>query len=210
MIRIKQKIDKAEINNYPTVTFSGRIIVIQTEAEAEKAVSYLLAQRMVGIDTETKPAFKKGVVHKVALMQVSTPDTCFLFRLNMTGLCPAIIRLIESKEVMKIGLSLKDDLHNLRMMGDFKEQRFVELQSLAAETGIKEMSLQKIYAILFNEKISKRQRLTNWEADVLNDGQKMYAAIDAWVCLRIYDRLCELKSTGNYELEPLPEPVLIP
>ena len=61
-----------------------------------------------------------------------------------------------------------------------------------------------IYAILFKEKISKSQRLSNWEADVLSDGQKQYAATDAWACLNIYNLLQELKRTGNYEVESLP------
>lgn len=188
----------------PVVVFDGRIIVIQTEAEAEKAMNYLLAQKVLGVDTETRPSFRKGVVNRVALLQVSTPDTCFLFRLNMIGLCPAIVRFLTDDKVLKIGLSLKDDLHNLHHWGEFEARNFVELQSMVGEVGILEMSLQKIYAILFGQKISKRQRLTNWEIDVLNDAQKSYAAIDAWACLKIYDMVQELKTTGDYEVVAAP------
>lgn len=187
-----------------TIVFGGRIIVIQTEAEAEKAMDYLLSQKMLGVDTETRPAFRKGVVNKVALLQVSTHDTCFLFRLNMIGLCPAIVRFLTDEKVLKIGLSLKDDLHNLHHWGEFEARNFIELQSMVGEVGIREMSLQKIYAILFGKKISKRQRLTNWEADVLNDAQKSYAAIDAWACLEIYSLIEELKVTGDYEVVEVP------
>lgn len=187
-----------------SIVFGGRIIVIQTEAEAEKAMDYLLSQKMLGVDTETRPAFRKGVVNKVALLQVSTHDTCFLFRLNMIGLCPAIVRFLTDEKVLKIGLSLKDDLHNLHHWGAFEARNFIELQSMVGEVGIREMSLQKIYAILFGKKISKRQRLTNWEADVLNDAQKSYAAIDAWACLEIYSLIEELKVTGDYEVVEVP------
>lgn len=204
MIQIREKIEKSELGEMPIVTFEGRIIVIQTEAEAEKAMNYLLTQPMLGVDTETRPSFRKGVLHKVALLQVSTPDTCFLFRLNMIGLCPAVIRFLTDDKVLKVGLSLKDDLHNLHLLGDFEAHNFIELQSLVGQVGIREMSLQKIYAILFGEKISKRQRLSNWEADVLNDAQKAYAAIDAWTCLKIYDRVQELQETGDYEVIPAP------
>ena len=86
MIYIKEKIDKAEVSEMEVVTFPGRIIVIQTELEAEKAVNFLLTQPMVGVDTETRPSFKRGATNKVALLQVSTYDTCFLFRLNMIGM----------------------------------------------------------------------------------------------------------------------------
>ncbi len=186
------------------VSFPGRIIVIQTELEAEKAVEYLLRFPMVGIDTETRPSFKRGIMHKVALLQVSTYDTCFLFRLNMIGMCPPVERLLSHPTLVKVGLSLKDDINMLHRLGDFASNNFIDLQNIVGQVGIRDMSLQKIYANLFGQKVSKRQRLTNWEADVLDDRQKEYAAIDAWVCLKIYDRIEELKASGNYEVIPAP------
>ena len=204
MIYIKEKIDKAEVAEMEVVTFPGRIIVIQTEQEAEKAVEYLLRFPMVGVDTETRPSFKRGIMHKVALLQVSTYDTCFLFRLNMIGMCPPVVRLLSHPTLVKVGLSLKDDIHMLHQLGDFAGNNFIDLQNIVGQVGIRDMSLQKIYANLFGQKVSKRQRLTNWEADVLNDPQKQYAAIDAWVCLKIYDRIEELKASGEYEVIPAP------
>ncbi len=186
------------------VSFPGRIIVIQTELEAEKAVEYLLRFPMVGIDTETRPSFKRGIMHKVALLQVSTYDTCFLFRLNMIGMCPPVERLLSHPTLVKVGLSLKDDINMLHRLGDFAGNNFIDLQNIVGQVGIRDMSLQKIYANLFGQKVSKRQRLTNWEADVLDDRQKEYAAIDAWVCLKIYDRIEELKASGEYEVIPAP------
>ena len=202
MIYIKEKIDKAEVAEMEVVTFDGRIIVIQTEAEAEKAVNYLLANPMVGLDTETRPSFKRGTMNKVALLQVSTYDTCFLFRLNMIGMCPPIVRLLSHPTLVKVGLSLKDDIRMLHHVGEFAGNNFIDLQDIVGQVGIRDMSLQKIYANLFGQKISKRQRLTNWEADVLNDAQKAYAAIDAWACLKIYDRIEELKALGGYKVIP--------
>jgi ribonuclease D len=204
MIYIKEKIDKTEVAEMEVVSFPGRIIVIQTELEAEKAVEYLLRFPMVGIDTETRPSFKRGIMHKVALLQVSTYDTCFLFRLNMIGMCPPVERLLSPPTLVKVGLSLKDDINMLHRLGDFAGNNFIDLQNIVGQVGIRDMSLQKIYANLFGQKVSKRQRLTNWEADVLDDRQKEYAAIDAWVCLKIYDRIEELKASGEYEVIPAP------
>lgn len=204
MIRIKEKIDKAEVAEMEVVTFPGRIIVIQTEQEAEKAVEYLLRFPMVGVDTETRPSFKRGIMHKVALLQVSTYDTCFLFRLNMIGMCAPVVRLLSHPTLVKVGLSLRDDIHMLHQLGEFPSNNFIDLQNIVGQVGIRDMSLQKIYANLFGQKVSKRQRLTNWEADVLNDAQKTYAAIDAWACLKIYDRIEELKASGEYEVIPAP------
>ena len=197
----------------PKVLLPGRIFVIYTESEAEKAVAYLKDQRIVGVDTETRPSFKRGTTHKVALLQISTQDTCFLFRLNRIGMPDSLQEFLMS-DTLKIGLSLKDDFNSLRKRQDMHPDRgnWIELQEYVGKFGIEDRSLQKIYANLFGEKISKNQRLSNWEADVLSEGQKLYAATDAWACVEIYNCLSELESTGNYEIiqnEPIESTVTI-
>ncbi len=199
---LKRKITKEEIQKMPLVSFEGRIIVIQTEADAIKAVSYLKTFPLLGIDSETRPSFSKGQTHKVALLQVSTDECCFLFRLNMIGLPPALISLLEDEKVVKVGLSLHDDFMMLHKRAEFKQKSCVELQDMIPQLGIKELSLQKIYAILFGEKISKSQRLSNWESEILSDKQQMYASIDAWACIQVYRQLLMLKRTSDYDLEP--------
>ena len=197
----------------PKVLFPGRIFVIYTESDAEKAVAYLKDQRIVGVDTETRPSFKRGTTHKVALLQISTQDTCFLLRLNRIGMPDSLQEFLMS-DTLKIGLSLKDDFNSLRKRQDMHPDRgnWIELQEYVGKFGIEDRSLQKIYANLFGEKISKNQRLSNWEADVLSEGQKLYAATDAWACVEIYNCLSELESTGNYEIiqnEPIESTVTI-
>lgn len=197
---IYSKFNKKDIKALPTVTFPGRIITIMTEGEAERAVNYLLAGDIVGVDTETKPSFRRGEQHKVALLQASNRDTCFLFRLNLTGITPAIKRFLEDRTVKKIGLSWHDDLRGLKSRTEFTPGWFIELQDMVPQIGIEDMSLQKLYANLFHQKISKRQRLSNWESPILDDKQKQYASIDAWACIRIYEKIEELRQTGNYKL----------
>lgn len=193
---IKEAFDKKEIGALPVASFEGRIIIVQSETESDKAVSYLLSQQILGIDTETRPSFRKGQTHQVALLQVSTVDTCFLFRLNMIGITESIKRLLEDCSVIKVGLSLKDDMHQLSKRADFTPGMFIELQNEVKKMGIKDMSLQKIYANLFSKRISKGQQLSNWEADTLTPQQKAYAATDAWACIMIYNELNELKRNG--------------
>ena len=166
---LKRTISKEEVKEMPKAAFPGRIHVIQTESEAQKAVAYLQSQAILGIDSETRPSF---------------------------------IELLEDPKVIKVGLSLKDDFMMLHKRAPFNQQACIELQEYVRPFGIQDKSLQKIYGILFSEKISKSQRLSNWEADVLTDAQKQYAATDAWACLNIYHLLEELKRTGNYELAP--------
>lgn len=193
---LKSNIDKALIADLPIIQFDGRIIVVQTAEEAARAVSYLETFPIIGIDTETRPSFAKGKSNPVALLQVSTNDTCFLFRLNTIGLTPDIARLMQEEHPVKVGLSLKDDFSRLHGRGRFEQHGYVELQDYVATLGIEAMSLQKICALVFGRKLSKAQRLTNWEADVLTDAQKVYAATDAWICVQLYNRLEELRASG--------------
>ena len=198
--QLHKKFDKSKISSLPRVVFDGRIHVILSRAQAEKAVNYLLSQPILGLDTETRPCFSRGTTHKVALLQVATHDTCFLFRLNIIGMTPAVQRLLEDTTIPKIGLSWHDDLNSLHGIGQFTPGLFIDVQHLVREIGIEDLSLQKLYANIFGRFISKNQQLTNWERDVLTDKQKQYAAIDAWACIQLYEELERLKQTGDYEL----------
>ena len=177
---IYSKYDKTKIGTLPRVLFEGRIVVVLNEREAEKAVSYLLSQKILGVDTETRPSFRRGHINQVALLQVSSHDICFLFRLNLLGMSPSVKHLLEDTVVPKIGLSLRDDLCMLHRLGEFETGQFI--------------------ANFFGLRVSKRERLTNWEADVLTDKQKLYASTDAWTCIMLYEELMRLEETNDYEL----------
>lgn len=194
------KYDKTKIQTLPRVVFEGRIVVVLTAAEAEKAVDFLLTQPILGVDTETRPSFRKGRVNQVALLQVATHEVCFLFRLNLIGMASAVIRLLEDTKVPKIGLSLHDDLMMLERRGSFKRGNFIDLQQKVKEIGVEDMSLQKLFANFFGQRITKREQLSNWEIDILKDKQKVYAATDAWTCILLYEELIRLEQTGDYEL----------
>lgn len=199
-------ISKEQVSALPVVHFEGAITLIDNEADVAAAVSEIRAAGLVGFDTETKPNFRKGMTNKVSLIQVSTEDRCFLFRLNRTGFCPALRELMECDDVIKVGLSLKDDFHVLHKVGEFDQANFVELQEMVKRYHITDASLQKIYAILFGQRISKSQRLTNWEAQRLTPAQMTYASIDAWACQRIYKLLTSggfIPEDSPYRHEPL-------
>lgn len=206
MMRILySKFNKEAIHELPQVLFTGRIIVITSEKKAEKAVDFLLKQSILGVDTETRPVFRKGQSYKVSLLQVATHDTCFLFRLNILGITPSIKRLLENTETKMIGLSWHDDLLALHKRSDFKKGNFIDLQDIIGDLGIKDLSLQKLYANLFRQKISKRQRLTNWNNETLSEKQKQYAATDAWACIQLYEEIMRLKESGDYQLVEVEE-----
>ena len=196
MKEIFDKYDKALLASLPRVIFDGRIEVIVSERDAERAVKFLMKQLILGFDTETRPSFSRGKMNKVALLQVSTNDVCFLFRLNRIDIPQCLVRLLEDKKITKVGLSWHDDLRALNGRKSFRAGTFVELQDMAGQMGIVDISLQKLYANIFGQKISKGQRLTNWEADDLTEAQKKYAATDAWACIRLYEEMQRMQREG--------------
>ena len=188
MLNFRESISKEEINSLPILEYEGRnIVLVDTLSKLKTTIEVLKNEEVLGFDTETKPSFEKGKMNKVALLQLSTADTCYLIRLNVLGMQNPIIEILSSEKPLKIGLSLKDDYKMLNRRRSFKPAGFLDLQSVIGKFGIKDLSLQKIYAIMFNMKISKSQRLTNWQAPNLTLQQQKYAAVDAWACMDIYN-----------------------
>ncbi len=203
---LQLSISKLQLAELPKVTFPGTISVIEHRTQALEAIAWLSKQKIVGFDTETRPSFRKGRMNNPALIQVSTARRCFLFRINKLGMIPELLKFFESEKVKKVGLSLKDDYQALRRVEPkFTPGGFIELQDYVKQYHIVDASLQKIYGIIFGKRISKSQRLSNWEADKLSEAQQIYAAIDAWASLRIYQTLESGKfdpEKSEYKLTP--------
>jgi ribonuclease D len=199
----RAKITKEEVNQMPVVVFEGKITLVDDLSKIQPAIEELRKSRIVGIDTETKPSFARGTHYKVSLVQISTLDHCFLFRLNKIAFPKALAEFLADEEVKKIGLSLRDDFSGLNKHHAFKPANSIDIQIIINSYGILELSLQKIYAILFGGKISKSQRLTNWENTELTEQQQRYAATDAWASLKIYLQLMNENKLSKKELEQL-------
>ena len=199
----KTKITKEEVNLLPVVIFEGKITVVDDLSKIDPAIKELRRSIIVGLDTETKPSFTRGTHHKVSLVQISTLNHCFLFRLNKTNFPTALADFLADESVRKIGLSLRDDFSGLIKHQVFKPANFVDIQTIAQNYGIMELSLQKVYAILFGKKISKSQRLSNWESPELTEQQQRYAATDAWASLQIYLQLMTEKKLTKIEIEKI-------
>lgn len=191
----KKTIDKEEIKLYPPFIFSGEVSVINDPQQVSQAVNDLSRHRALGFDTETKPSFRKGEVNQVSLLQLATEERVYLFRLKLCGFQPSLRNLLANPDITKIGVGIRDDLRFLRRLGDFTPASFIDLQNYVSEFGIEEKSFSKLMAIIFNVKISKRQRTSNWEAPQFSEGQVRYAATDAWGALKMYQRLSEV--AGN-------------
>ncbi|MCQ2227306.1 MAG: 3'-5' exonuclease domain-containing protein 2 [Bacteroidales bacterium] len=177
------------IDSLPQTQFDGQVVVIETEKAAEEAARQMMREPVLGFDTETRPAFRRGVTYKTALLQLASHDTAWLIRLNMIGLPRAIVNVLENPSIVKTGVAIRDDIRGLQRWHKFTPGNFVELQTLAHDHGLEEASLKKLAARVLGIRISKRQRLSNWEAGVLSIGQQLYAATDAWVGIESYENL---------------------
>ena len=189
---IPNSISKEELAELPVKEFDGHPVTVINLEQAKIAVRQIRESgQLIGFDTETRPSFQKGVTYRVCLVQLSVGKVCYLFRLNKIQEFPDCLKqLLEDPNLIKVGLSTQDDFKNLRKWCETLEPKgFIELQSLVKNYGITDLSLAKIYALLFQQKLSKRQRLTNWEADQLNPRQLAYASLDAIACVEIYEAL---------------------
>ncbi len=192
----------------PRLLFEGSIVVIDCPDDVQPAIDIMRKSVVVGIDTETRPSFKKGVSWRVGLLQIATPRQVFLFRLNSIGFPLSLCAFIEDPTILKVGLSLHDDMLSLKQRhAQLAPAGLVELQELATQVGIKDKSLKKLVANLLRQRLSKRQQLSNWNAPALTLQQQRYAATDAWVCLELYNQLNKLITTGNYHLMVTEQPV---
>lgn len=212
MKTVKNKFKKEIIKELPRALFDGRIEVIQSAEEAERAVAILEKSTIIGLDTETRPNFRGGRQNKVALLQVSTHDICFLFRLKATGMTEGMIGLFTNPDILKVGLSLRDDFRQLRALAEFDPVNYVELQDFVKPFGIQDLSLQKLYANILGGQIHKGQQLSNWEAEELTEAQIGYAATDAWACIMLYEEMQRMRKEGFhvvYEPDEVPGPVFV-
>lgn len=183
----KDTISKEELEELPLHSFEGEIVIVDSKDKLREAVSYLSQFPFIGFDTETKPSFKKGEINHVALLQLSTEERAFLFRLNRQDLSRKIISILSNPSILKAGIAIRDDVKVLQAKKKFAPAGFIELQDEAKERGINCFSLKKLSGIVLGIRISKAQQLSNWEAGELTEAQLRYAATDAWISYKIYE-----------------------
>ena len=180
-----------EINELELEKFEGELHLIDTEEQVAEALKALKNHNVVGFDTESKPAFKKGEYNHISLIQISTEEDCYLIRVNKTGISDRLKTYLESKDIIKVGIALRDDLKDLKKLRDMKPAGFVELNEMVKSIGIESNGLRKLTAIILGFRISKSAQVSNWEKEELTEKQLYYAATDAWVCIRMYNKLVD-------------------
>jgi ribonuclease D len=177
------------IQDYPSKSFPGIIHIVDSKDKIKDACKYLAQCELIGFDTETKPSFKKGISHSISLLQLSDDKHAFLFRLQKTGFPSELIDILKSKDILKIGAAIHDDIKYLKKIRRFTPENFIDIQTIAKELSIEQVGLKNLCPLVLGFRISKRQQLSNWEQAELTEAQQMYAATDAWVCHQLYLQL---------------------
>ncbi len=180
-----------EIDALPYVAFGGKITVVKKREDVAAAVERLAQEKVLGYDTETRPSFTRGVRYGVSLLQLSSAEQAFLFRVDMVGIPPELAALMQNKDILKIGAAINEDIRGMQRIAPFKAQGFVDLQKMAEAYGIEDKALKKMAAIVMKVRISKSQQTSNWAIATYTAEQKLYAATDAWICREIYLKLLE-------------------
>ena len=193
----KENITAEELAGYELSWFKGEIILVDNLKTFYEVFPKLLGSNLLGFDTETKPTFKKGKKNSVSLVQLATDNLVCLFRINKIGFPSELINLLADTSVLKAGVAVHDDIKFLKGVRKFSPGGFIDLQNFVREYGIQSSGLKKLTAIILGFRISKRQKVTNWEAEQLTEAQQVYAATDAWVCYQIYKRLVNGRKVIN-------------
>ncbi|MDF9800306.1 ribonuclease D [Catalinimonas alkaloidigena] len=187
-------ITKEEINELTLRKYEGKVSVVTTHEHLADALQHIKEYDTFGFDTETKPAFRKGVKHMVALLQIAIPEKVYLIRLNHTGFTQELSNIFSDEHTEKIGISIRDDLKHLKQLSEkqhipFNAKNITELNDVAHTLGIEHAGVKKLTAIFLQFRVSKSQQTSNWENAELTEKQIRYAATDAWVCLEIHNHL---------------------
>ena len=178
---------------YNLINFTGKIHLITTDAELASKADELSTAKHLGFDTETRPSFKKGDFFNVSLLQLSTDHNAYLIRLAKMTQFQVLKNIFENKEVVKVGVAIRDDIKQLQKLFSFSPLNFVELQDIAKLKGLKNFGLKGMTEEVLQSRLSKKAKITNWDAFELTDQQILYAATDAWIGLQLFQKITEIK-----------------
>jgi ribonuclease D len=185
----KENITVEELAEHELSWFKGEIVLVDNLKTFYEVIPRLQGLDLLGFDTETRPTFKKGKKNSVSLIQLSDEKLACLFRINKIGIPDELADLLSDQSITKAGVAIHDDIKFLKAVRKFSPEAFIDLQTFVKDFGIQSSGLKKLAAIVLGFRISKRQQVTDWEAEQLTEAQVIYAATDAWVCHQIYKRL---------------------
>jgi ribonuclease D len=194
-----ERIHPDEINALPLIAFEGEIVLVETEKDSNEAVQEIMeGDLLLGFDTESKPVFKKGIIQRLALIQLCNGEKTWLFRVLKTGIPNKLAKLLTDESILKIGLAITDDGKKIHHDFGISPKGLFDISTLSKECGYIENGLRNLTARVLGCRISKAQQTSNWEAEELSEAQQIYAATDAWLGRELYLALINEKLAGDY------------
>jgi ribonuclease D len=185
-------ISRDEVVALPIRRYEGETIVVASPDALERARADFAQEMVVGLDTETRPAFRKGESYAPSLVQVATAQAVYLFQIQQQDFSAVLRDLLASEKAVKAGASLAYDLRQLKQVFPFDEQAVVDVGWAAKRHGLEQTGVRNLAALFLGFRIPKGAKTTNWSARHLTPQQVAYAATDAWACREIYLRFSEL------------------
>lgn len=180
------RLSKEYINTLPIIKFAGNVVMVDQDEDIDQVVQKLQKEKYVGFDTESRPSFTKGITYPISLIQIATEHVAYLFRSNGNEFPGLLWNFLADKNILKIGIGLNGDMEKLKQFDRFYPGNFVDLSKLASEKGIIQVGARALTARYLEKRLVKTAQRTNWAVPNLTEKQKVYAATDAWICLRIY------------------------
>ena len=188
---LQKRITAKQISRMRICAYDGEIKIIKSNLDAKLAVQEILKETVVGFDTESRPAFKKGEYYPPSIVQIACKDKVYIFQLDNTGVVDPIIPIFECPEITKVGAAVSNDVKNLQKLESFEANGFYDLGIFSKILHIPYTGLKNLSAIFLRVRISKSERLTDWKAGSLTEDQVRYAATDAWVSRAIFIKMLE-------------------
>jgi ribonuclease D len=188
-----RELSRDEVNALPIKRYEGEVRLLESAQELERAAVDWRDERVVGFDTETRPAFKPGESYLPALAQIATARLVYLLPLQRLDGSGALRTLLAAQHTTKAGVGMPDDMRALRKSFEFAEKSIVDLGAVARRHGLKQSGVRYLAALLLGTRIPKGTKTSNWAAPRLNPQQIAYAATDAWICRELYLKFEELK-----------------
>ena len=191
-----RKFSKDEVNTLPLFHYDGDVVLVRDEQTLSEALTRMAKERILGFDTESRPCFRKGKMNNPSLIQIACSDIIFLFQLKWLPLDKRLAAVMENPACIKAGVAIRDDIRQLQALYPFTGAGIVDLGEVAASQGLETRGLRTLTANFLRARISKGAQCSNWENSELSSQQVRYAATDAWVSRKIYQRMDELGFFG--------------
>ena len=188
-----KRISREEMNQLPIRRYEGSVYVVARHPDLQHAMRDILQESVVGFDTEARPAFSPGESYPPSLVQFATASAVYLLQVQQQDLHGAMAEVLSSQKIIKVGVSVTDDIRNLKKLVEFDERSVVDLGKIAKRHGLKQTGVRNLAGIFLGARIPKGAKTTNWAVRRLTPQQIAYAATDAWACRELYLRFKELQ-----------------